>query len=189
MRIHRARVLDDADRTGHQGIPLTSVPRTLIDLAETVSPASLARAVERADVLRLFDLHAMRDALARHPTRRGSGRVAAVLDAYREEVLTRSELEAMFLALCAAHDVPAPAINARVEGHEVDFLWRAQRLVAETDGHRHHGTRVAFERDRARDAQLMVAGYRVVRFTYLQVRHEPASVARTLLVLLASAGG
>jgi len=122
IQIHRPCVLDDADRASHRGIPVTSVPRTLVDLAETVSQTSLARAVERAEALRLFDLHAMRDTLARHPTRRGSGRVASVLDAYREDVLTRSELEAMFLALCAAHDVPAPAVNARVEGHEVDFL-------------------------------------------------------------------
>lgn len=186
IQIHRPCVLDDADRASHRGIPVTSVPRTLVDLAETVSQTSLARAVERAEALRLFDLHAMRDTLARHPTRRGSGRVASVLDAYREDVLTRSELEAMFLPLCAAHDVPAPAVNARVEGHEVDFLWREQRLIAETDGRRHHGTRSAFERDRARDALLMVAGYRVVRFTYLQVYAEPAAVARTLLALLRS---
>lgn len=189
LRVHRpARRLAAADADGHRGIPITSVPRTLIDLAEIVSSASLARAVERADELALFDLTAMRSGIARHPNRRGSARLAAVLEAQRDDVLTRSELEAMFLALCATHALPPPAVNARVQGHEVDFLWPQQRLVAETDGHRHHGTRAAFERDRARDAQLLVAGYRVVRFTYAQVRDEAAAVAATLRLLLARPG-
>jgi len=182
IRVHRS-LLSDSERARHRGIPVTSVPRTLIDIAEIVSAASLARAVEQADALSLFDLGDMRAALARHPTRRGSGRVAAVLEGWRDDTLTRSELEAMFLAICASQGLAPPAMNVRVEGQEVDFLWAGSRLVVETDGRRTHGTRAAFERDRARDARLTVAGYRVVRFTYRQVVHEPSLVAETLRAL------
>lgn len=186
IRIHRPRAFHATDGLVHDGIPITSVALTLIDLGELIGPAAHARTVERAELLGLFDLAAVHDALARHPARPGSRRLSSVLDAYRDDVLTRSELEAMFLALCARYGIPAPAVNARVEGLEVDFFWRARRLIAETDGLRHHGTRAAFERDRVRDAQLMVAGFRVVRFTYRQVRDEPALVARTLHRLLAA---
>jgi very-short-patch-repair endonuclease len=89
--------------------------------------------------------------------------------------------------LCDAHGIPRPAVNAIVEGEEVDFLWRAQRLIVETDGHQAHRTRTAFERDRAKDARLTMLGYRVVRFTYRQLVHEPQTVARTLRALLAAA--
>ena len=93
----------------------------------------------------------------------------------------------LFLALCDTHGIPAPAVNTLVDGHEVDFFWRARRLVVETDGHEDHGTRAAFERDRAKDARLTLAGYRVVRFTHRQVTREPADVAATVLALLGDA--
>ena len=66
----------------------------------------------------------------------------------------------------------------------VDFLWRDRRLIVETDGRATHGTPLAFERDRARDGTLVLAGYRVVRFTYRQIVYEPEKVARTVLALL-----
>lgn len=187
IRIHR-RALPEAERTMHRGLPVTSVARTILNLADRLSPAALARVVERADTLGLFDLRAIDATLARHPNRRGAAPLAAILDAYREDTLTRSELEAAFLLLCAEHQLPRPTTNTLIEGHEVDFLWRAQRLIAETDGRRHHTTRAAFERDRARDARLTVAGYCVLRFTHRQVTREPQAVARTLAALLSRAG-
>jgi hypothetical protein len=89
----------------------------------------------------------------------------------------RSPLEAALLKLC---DDP-PVVNGLVEGFEVDFHWPDTRLVVETDGHEHHRTRAAFERDRARDQALTVAGWTVVRFTYRQVLEEPARVRDVLL--------
>jgi hypothetical protein len=89
----------------------------------------------------------------------------------------RSPLEAAFLALCDDE----PVVNATVEGFEVDFHWPDARLIVETDGHEHHGTRAAFERDRARDQALVAAGWTVVRFTYRQVLEEPARVRDVLL--------
>jgi hypothetical protein len=89
----------------------------------------------------------------------------------------RSPLEEAFLKLC---DEP-PVVNGTVAGFEVDFHWPEARLVVETDGHEHHGTRAAFERDRARDQALTAAGWTVVRFTYRQVLDEPARVRDVLL--------
>ena len=84
------------------------------------------------------------------------------------------------------HDLPRPLVNRTVAGEEVDFLWPQHRLVVETDGRRTHLTRHAFERDRARDAKLTIAGYRVVRFTYRHIRDDPQRVADVLRALLRS---
>ena len=102
----------------------------------------------------------------------------------REPEFTRSEGERRLRPLCKAANLPAPRMNARVAGHEVDAYWPAQRLIVEIDGYRYHGTRRAFERDRRKDAELQAAGYRVVRITYRRLRHEPYSVTAQLGALL-----
>lgn len=188
LRIHRSGRLRPEDVTTYDAIPVTSPARTLLDIAEQISRGSLERAVDRADALGIFDLVDVRDVLAAYPGRAGSGSLIAVLDLYREEPqFTRSEFEELFLELCEAHAIPRPTVNGSAGGYEVDFLWRAQRLVVETDGRRDHATRAAFERDRAKDARLVVAGYHVVRFTYRQVTREPVAVAATVLALLGPA--
>jgi very-short-patch-repair endonuclease len=119
-----------------------------------------------------------------HPTHRGRGPLVAALDLYRDDELTRSELEARFRALCEAHSLPRPLVNHMIGDDEVDFLWPQHRVVVETDGRRTHLTHHAFERDRAKDARLTVAGYRVVRFTHRQIRYDPQGVAAILRALL-----
>ncbi|MDX6717988.1 MAG: hypothetical protein QOJ63_242 [Solirubrobacteraceae bacterium] len=188
LRIHRSVRLRPDDLTTHDAIPVTTPARTLLDVAEQIPRGSLQRAVDRADALGIFDLLDVRDVLAANPGRAGSGSLTAVLDLYREDPqLTRSELEELFLDLCDAHAIPRPSVNGRAAGREVDFLWHSRLLVVETDGRRDHATRAAFERDRAKDAQLVLAGYRVVRFTYRQVTREAAAVAATVLALLGAA--
>ena len=98
---------------------------------------------------------------------------------------TRSELERRFLRLCRRHRLPTPEVNVRIGPFIVDFLWRDRALIVETDGYRFHRGRSAFEGDRARDVELKLRGYEVVRFTYRQVVDEAAGVARTLRALLA----
>jgi very-short-patch-repair endonuclease len=105
-------------------------------------------------------------------------------DLGRDPDLTRSELERRFLRLCRRHRLPDPEVNARIDRYEVDFLWRADRVVVETDGFRYHGDRAAFESDRARDARLQVLGFRVLRFTHRQVAEEAGTVAATLRSVL-----
>ena len=97
---------------------------------------------------------------------------------------TRSEGEERLKRLCKAARLPAPRMNARVAGWEVDAFWPAARLVVEIDGWRYHRTRRRFEDDRRKDAALQVAGYRVVRITWRRLRYESYAVAAELAVLL-----
>lgn len=183
--VHRSSALADDEATDHRGIPVTSVARTLLDVAAGLQPYALSRTVERSEILELFDLAAIDRTLVLHPTHPGARKLTRAVEAFRDDEVTRSDLEAAFLALCDAHDLPRPLVNRIVRQEEVDFLWPDRRLIAETDGRGTHLTRAAFESDRAKDAKLTVAGYRVVRFTYRQIRHEPRSVATTLAALLA----
>jgi hypothetical protein len=185
--VHRS-AFEPFEATIRRGIPVTTPARTLLDLAEVVSRRALERAADQSEALRLFDLAALETVLRAHPDRHGAARLRRLLAAYEVgEQLTRSELEDRFVALCRRAGVPRPGINARVAGLEVDFYWPEARLVAEVDGLRHHHTRAAFERDRARDTRLMLHGLRVVRFTHRRIVREPGEIARTLRAL--AAGG
>src|SRR5687768_15332223 len=89
-------------------------------------------------------------------------------------------MEELFLALCDKHGLPRPEVNVHIEGYECDFVWREQRLIVETDGGAAHGTRRAKRRDPVRDADLMIAGWRVWRLSYEQLFREPEAVAQQL---------
>lgn len=189
ITVHRPRALSPEDASRRHGVPVTSPARTLFDLAEVVPGPALERAVERAEVLRIFDLGSVQRVLHENSRRRGSAALRRILEHHRADpALTRSELEDLFLALCAAHGIPRPRVNVGIGPYEVDFLWPAERLVVETDGRAHHATRAAFESDRARDAQLTAAGYRVLRFTYRQVTREPEQVAALIRSALEGGG-
>lgn len=176
--VHRSRALRGGDLVRHRAIRTTSPARTLLDLADLLPAGPLERALERAEALRVLDLRELRATIQRSSTRRGSGTLAEMLERLPPDPgLTRSELEDIFLELCARHRLGQPLVNANVGGYTVDFLWTRERLIVETDGHRDHATRAPFERDRARDARLVAGGYRVVRFTYRQVTREPETVA------------
>ena len=180
-------LLDRSEVADHDGIPVTTPARTLLDLAAILPPRGTARVVEAAERARIFDLAAIDALLARYPRRAGTPALRAAIALHRpRSELTRSELERIFLELCHEHGLEPPRVNAPVGPYLVDFLWPGQRLIAETDGAESHMTRAAFERDRARDAELTSAGLRVVRFTYDRVTDEPAGVARTLRALLHS---
>ncbi|MFL5867815.1 MAG: endonuclease domain-containing protein, partial [Thermoleophilaceae bacterium] len=183
IRLHRSP-LPAEEVTVIDGIPVTSVARTLLDLAAVVQMDALKRAIKQAERLRLFDLTDVRAVLHRNAGRPGAGRLAAALTAHEEPALTRSDLEDLMLALSRRHGLPKPLVNATVSGYEVDFLWASERLVVETDGREDHLTRHAFEEDRVRDARLTSLGYRVVRFTYRQVSYEQSFVVETLKRLL-----
>jgi hypothetical protein len=184
IRLHRSSTLSADDVTTHRGIPVTTVARTLLDVAATLAEPSLARTVEQTEIRRLFDLDAIDDTLARNPHHPGAARLRAALALYRHDEITRSELEAIFRTLCDDHGLPHPLVNHIVEGKEVDFFWPGQRLIVETDGRATHFTIAAHERDRARDAHLTTLGYRVLRFTERQVSADAVTVANRLRALL-----
>jgi predicted transcriptional regulator of viral defense system len=188
--VHTSLTLRSRDVTTVDGIPCTTVARTLVDLGDVVSPRAVEQAVDQAEVLRVYDGMAVDEALARAGPRRGAGILRAVLASYKEPTLTRRQLEERFLALCRQASLPSPAVNAWITltdgvAYKADFLWRTQRLIAETDGRDVHTTRKAFEHDRLRDQRLTLAGFTVVRFTWRQVGNEPQRVAEALRTLLA----
>jgi very-short-patch-repair endonuclease len=186
LRVHRGAI-EPWERTVHDAVPVTTPARTLLDLAEVLPRRPLERALAEAENLRLFDLAAIDRVLAAHPHRHGAARLRALLgDAGLGEDLTRSELEERVLALCDRHGIPRPRVNDRVAGLEVDFHWPAARLVVEADSRRHHLTAAAFERDRERDAHLMLHGIRVLRLTSRRIATEPGEVAATIRSLVAS---
>jgi very-short-patch-repair endonuclease len=180
IRVHRVRELRDDERTEVAAIPTTTVARTLLDLASVVAGPALARAVERAEILELFDLTAIEILLERHRGRRGTRALSTAVADAAAAPLTRSDLERRMVALCSAHGIPRPRTNREVLGYEVDFLWPRRKLIAEADSYKYHRSRAAFARDRARDAELTVAGYTTVRFTDTQIATTPAAVAARL---------
>ena len=187
---HRSGALLPQDHTLVRGIPCTSIPQTLLDMASAVSIRELANAVSEAEVLRLLDRAAVREVLERNRGRRGTGRLRSLLaDLDPQTRRTRSTMERRFLAICRRNMLPIPEVNTSVRVAdtrvEPDFLWRDVRLIVETDGRQCHDTASAFERDRRRDQQLQMAGWRVVRCTWRQVVDEPVELSRTLRALLA----
>jgi hypothetical protein len=183
--LHRVRRLDPVDVTVLEGIPVTTVARTLLDLAEVVSIRQLEHAYEDAERLRILDVRAVHDVLRRGHGRRGLRPLTAVVTRITgPPEPTRSELERRFLDLCREFAIPPPIVNALLHGFEVDALWPDQRLVVELDGRAFHVTRAAFERDRRRDTELQLAGYRVIRVTERRLAEEPAEVAADIRSLL-----
>jgi very-short-patch-repair endonuclease len=185
LRVHYTRQVDDSDRAVRHRIPVTSVVRTLLDIAATEPPRELARSVEAAQIRRLVgdgELERLLERAARQP---GAPALRDLLQRHGAPVMTRSEAERRMLALVRAAGLPPSDVNVRVCGHEVDMLWRAERLIVEIDGFEYHRTREAFERDRLRDARLQAAGYRVMRVTWRQILEQPeAVVARVAQALV-----
>jgi very-short-patch-repair endonuclease len=186
ITLHRVRTLADDERTTVDGMPVTTVARTLLDLSAHLRPTAVEEAIQRATRAHRFDLTAVRRCLDRHPRQPGAPRLRRLLDELQTRDLanTRSDLERRFLALCADHGLDRPAANARVEGLEVDAFWPRRRLIVELDGYAFHASRSAFERDRERDQRLTLAGFTVLRLTHRQLAERPEAVVHRLRRLL-----
>lgn len=161
------------------GIPCTTPSRTIVDLAGLVGPKLLANTVEQAAVLRVLNVQEIDEILLEH-RRRGAKKLNRVLEPWRRyspHVRVRSRMEAKMLPLLTHHNLPIPECNAKLrigrETFEVDFLWRAPRVVVETDGGRYHDNPVAQARDGHRNRALAQAGYRVPRIGWEELRDEP----------------
>jgi very-short-patch-repair endonuclease len=166
--VRRSRMLTPRDVAKVDGIPVTSVARTMLDLAGVASRRELARLIDRAERLRLFDQTAVDEILSRTRGRRGARALRAAVAGWRPRE-TRSELEDLFAELVDASRLDQPLYNVLVDGerdrYEVDALWPKQRIVVEVDGFTYHRTRRDRERDAEKDADLELAGHRVVRLT------------------------
>jgi very-short-patch-repair endonuclease len=188
LRLHRVREMHPDDRTVIGGIPVTSLPKTLLGLAEDLPLRRVERAFEQAERLRILDVRAVQALIQRSGGFRGVAVLRAVVAAAYELPDTQSELEHRFAALCRRYRLPLPALNVAIGPYVVDALWAAQRLIVELDGYDSHGHRWAFEGDRIRDASLQLSGYRVLRITWKRLNHEPAAVARMIRAGLSMAG-
>jgi very-short-patch-repair endonuclease len=158
--LHRCYTLIAGPHTRHDGIPVTTPARTLADLRPLLSPAQFTAALREAEFLRL------------------------PIAGQFESDGARTDLEQLMLAICRRHRLPRPEVNVKVDQYEVDFLWRAERLIVEVDGWDAHRSRSAFEEDRVRDARLKLLGYEVVRFTWRRLSRDRSAVAKTIRALL-----
>jgi very-short-patch-repair endonuclease/predicted transcriptional regulator of viral defense system len=193
VTVHRSTTLTARDTTRARGIPCTTVPRTLLDLGDDLNAAQHDRALNRAEAQGRLNLPALDDQLARNGARSAAHRLRARLAAYRPgQAPTESPLEDDFLALIRAHHLPEPDrqvvldLEDRGPPIRVDFMWREAKVVIETDGIEHHGTRRAFRDDRRRDQRLARARWRHARVTWEQVHDDPASVVALVVDLLAA---
>ena len=184
VRGHQVTALRVADTDRVGGIAVTSPARTLLDLASRLAPRGLADAVEQAQINRLVTRRDLSATLERCARQAGAPTLRALLD---EPAFTRSHAERRLVALLRAARLPQPAFNARVEGFEVDALWRRERVVLEFDSYAFHATRAAFERDRRRTAALQRGRHVVLRTTWNELTREShALIARTAEALALS---
>lgn len=160
-------------RTRRHNIPVTTPARTVADLRRIGTAQEVRRAIRQADALGL--------SIQGPNGNDATDQAETVRNAVKR---TRSELEWMFFELCREHLLPLPEINVRIGNLEVDFLWRAQRLVVETDGYQFHRGRQAFEDDHTRSLELKARGYEVLQFTYRQVVGEREQIVALLRSLL-----
>jgi very-short-patch-repair endonuclease len=148
----------------------------------------LERAVAEGLAKRLVTTAKLEVVLERNRFRPSAARLRDLLADKRDPALTRSEAERRLLDLIREAGLASPAVNARIGGFEVDFVWRAERLVVEVDGFQFHSSRLAFERDRIRDGELGSRGYRVMRVTWRQIVNHPDALIRRLTRALANVG-
>jgi very-short-patch-repair endonuclease len=167
--VHRVRRVPET--TGRNRFRVTTVERTLLDLATILPSKPLARALGEAEYRRILDRERLRALMA---GRKGATTMRRALG--DEASPTASSLEDAFLDLIRRADLPSPRVNARLGPRTVDFLWEAERVIVETDGWAAHGRRAAFDRDRQRDLDLEARGYRTARVSERNLRRRPLAV-------------
>jgi very-short-patch-repair endonuclease len=191
--VYARRSLDAKDGETRAGIPVTTVSRTLVDLAEVLAQQALTKALGEAERQGKLDVKGIEEALGRLRGRRGAG-VAKIRGALAElerhgAQLTRSVLEDRFLALLHVHELPRPATNAHVAGYEFDAVWHAQGVAVELDGWDGHKTRRAFQHDRTKGNAITAAGYVLLRYTHDDVVRRPRETAAGVAAELSRAAG
>lgn len=183
--VHRCK-LRAGEVTVHEGIPVTTVARTLFDLAEGSPYDELKKATEAADRRNLLLLRELEEVCERGRGRRALRPVRRLLVELGAPADGRSPLEIRFAEFVRAHRISAPVQNVDVLGHEVDALWPAAKLIVELDSWEFHSDRAAFERDRTRDTKLLIAGYRTIRVTHRRLDREAGQLAAEIRQLLSA---
>lgn len=188
VRLHRSRTLTVADRALQEGIPVTSVARTLLDQAALVDERRLRKLLKRAEELKLFDLAAVLSVLERNRGHRGHRRLRRALALYEPPPFTRSEFETQFYEAALSAGLPTPRVNFNVAGMELDLYWPDHRFAVELDLFETHGTHDSFEEDRIRREELLLHGVAVINVTGTRFSREPEVVLARLRALLSERG-
>lgn len=183
--VHRARRIDPRDVTELDGVPISTPPFALLEIASELSMDLLERAFDDGLTSRVMSLAAAQDTLARHRDRRGARRFALLAHPEHEFQITRSQAEQLMKRLVQKSGLMPTRFNWRQGRIFPDLMYEAEKVIVEIDGYRTHGTRRAFESDRARDAKLAAQGWLVLRFTWRQLTNEPELVIARLAQTLA----
>jgi len=179
LRIRGRPTLAAEDAVSRNGIPVTALTRTLVDLATEFGPIAIERAINEADKRDLIDPETLRSRIDDFAGEPGVRLLRSVLDK-RTFRLSDSDLEIYFRPIAADAGLPPPLSKQIVNGWEVDFYWPDLGLVIETDGLRYHRTPSAQARDAKRDRAHALAGMTPLRFTHYEIRYEPALVRAEL---------
>jgi hypothetical protein len=189
IRLHHSRILTEADRSIEENIPVTALPRTLLDCAAEHRFARLQRMLERSEELGLFDLGPVEELLGRSGRHLGRGPLRRAIALYAPVPFTRSGFEDRFFEAVLKAGLPRPATNFVEAGFELDLYWPEYRFAVELDTYATHGTNAAFERDHLRDEDLMLAGIELIRVTDVRFHREPKAVLERVSTLLARRRG
>ena len=188
IRAHRLGALPESDVVVKHGLRVTTPARTLLDLAAIAPRSVLERLIEEVQVQNVASSAELLAMAERGAGRRGAPLFREVVDFLDEPLFTRSEAERRLGMLCRSAGLPLPRMNTRRAGWEVDAVWDAQRLVVEVDGRKYHRPAAQFERDRRKDGELMLAGYRVLRITWWRLTREPEQVIALIAGALSLSG-
>ena len=185
LRIHRVRRPPEEEVTIRHGIPLTTPARTICDLAATEPLRDVESALAEARIHRLATDRQINAVIQRAPTRPGAPTIRGLLRQEDDSGYTRSKAERLLRDLVSKANLERPLFNEPLLGYVVDALWPKERVIVEVDGYAYHAHRAAFERDRRRDQQLIAAGYRVIRITWIQLRDCPIETITAIVKALA----
>jgi very-short-patch-repair endonuclease len=185
IRAHHVRELDPADTTTVAGIPVTTVARTYLDLAETLAHGRLIDALEHGLRIDKFDMNAVEATIARNPGRHGIKPLTAAISQLPDLIPNLwSNLEVDVNSAFRFTDFPQPQTNVLVEGEPVDCYWPEHGLILQIDGDRYHKLRSDRANAARVDRKLTLAGHRVVRVTDTEWARDQAHVIADIRSLL-----
>jgi len=181
---HRARNLDRRDTALHRLVPITTVPRTLVDLAATLSSDDLALAAHEAEVKYRVNAKKLYAALAWRPKAPGAWKLHGIFDGQRIKL---SELERLFVELLRSAGLPLPLTNRPAGGRYVDCRWPEHKLTVELLSYRYHHTRHAWEQDHHRKREARARGDAFRTYTWDDVTEHREETLAELRELLSTA--
>jgi hypothetical protein len=184
IALHHSSTLAPEEHGRFGPIPVTALPRTLLDVAATTSPRLTWNIIDRAERRGILDLSLIDAMLKRRRGHRGAARLRKALEIYREPGFFRARSERLFRRLIKKAGIRPPLINTWVDRFEIDAYWEKERFAVEIDGWETHRTRRAFEADRLRQAEMKLAGIDMIPISARRIEMEPAAVGRHLALLL-----